>query len=107
MDFVTVEISRYVDNSQPGWVECRLVDALGCEHVFVEKVPVVSTALLDDTTTYPQIGHIACTALARRMREDGRELVQIDTQTPFVIESTAGKSRFDVFPEQLDYFNPN
>jgi len=41
------------------------------------------------------------------MREDGRELVQIDTQTPFVIESTAGKSRFDVFREQLDYFNPN
>jgi transposase len=34
---VSVEISRYVDDSQPGRVECGLVDALGDEHLFVEK----------------------------------------------------------------------
>ena len=39
---VRVNISRYVDESFPGWVECSLVDAYGYDHVFVEKVPVVT-----------------------------------------------------------------
>jgi len=102
---VRVEIFRYVDDSQPGWVECRFVDAFGQEHVFLEKVPIVTTALLDAATTYPQPGHIACIAVARHMRDDGRELVQIDTQMPYGIASKTGKSRFDVFLEQLDRFN--
>jgi len=98
---VSVRISRYVDAAQPGWVECRLVDALGYEHVFVEKVPVVTKAHLDAASSFPEAGHIACIVVDTNERDDGRQLVRIDTQKPWGIESTAGRSQFDVLSEQL------
>ena len=116
---VKVEISRYVDDHFPGLVECTLVDALGVEHMFVEKVPVVTLANLNADTSYPQPGVIACVVLARSERDDGIsprrlragaiaalcELVHIDTLTPWGVESTAEKSRFEVFAEQLCEIN--
>jgi hypothetical protein len=98
---VRVRISRYVDAAQPGWVECRLVDALEYEHVFVEKVPVVTKAHLDAASSFPEAGYIACIVVGRNERDDGRQFVRIDTQTPWGIESTAGRSQFDVLSEQL------
>ena len=98
---IRVEISRYADESWPGWVECRLTDALGHEHVFVEKVPVLTTAHVDAGSSLPQVGVIACIVLGRSERDDGRHVVHIDTQTPWGVESTAGRSRFDVLTEQL------
>jgi hypothetical protein len=98
---IRVEIFRNADGSVPGWVECRLIDALGHEHVFVEKVPVVTTAHLDAGSDFPQVGIIACIVLGSSERDDGRHVVHIDTQTPWGIESTAGRSRFDVLAEQL------
>ena len=98
---VKVEISRYVDASFPGWVECTLVDALGVKHMFVEKVPVVTKAHLDAGISYPQPGVIACVVVETSERDDGRQFVHVDTQSPWGVESTAGRSRFEVFPEQL------
>ncbi len=98
---VRVNISRYVDGSFPGWVECTLVDAFGYDHVFVEKVPVVTKDYLDAASSYPQFGVIACVVLGISQSDDGRRLAPIDTQTSWGVESLAGRSRFDVFPEQL------
>lgn len=100
---VRVNISRYADDSFPGWVEFRLVDALGHEHVFEEKVPVVTTDHLDAASSYPQPGVIACVVLGRSESDDGRQLVHIDMS--WGIESMAGRSQFDVFPEQLVEFD--
>jgi hypothetical protein len=62
-------------------VECRLVDALGHEHVFVEKVPVVTMANLDAADSFPKAGFIARMVRGRNERkDDGRQLVRIDTQ---------------------------
>jgi hypothetical protein len=80
---IRVKISRYADESQPGWVECRLIDALRHEHVFVEKVPVVTMAHLDAGSSFPQVGVIACIVLGRSERDDGSHVVHIDTQTPW------------------------
>ena len=98
---VRVRICRYVDAAQPGWVECRLVDALGYEHAFMEKVPVVTKAHLNAASSFPDTGFIACVVVARQERDDGRQLVRIDTQMPWGVESTAGRSQFDVLLEQL------
>jgi hypothetical protein len=87
-------------------VECRLIDALGHEHVFVEKVPIVTTADLDAASSYPQSGLIACVILGSSEGDDGRQLVHIDTWTPDGVESLTGRSRFDVFPEQLVELDP-
>ena len=103
---VRVNIARYVDDSFPGWVECRLVDGRGYEHVFVEKVPVTTTRNLHAASSYPQSGVIACVVLGSSERHDGLQLVHIDVRTPWGVESVARRSQFEVFREQLVEFNP-
>jgi hypothetical protein len=101
MLYVRVEICRYVDDSQPGWVECKLTDAEGAEHQFVEKVPVVTDADLGPASTYPRSGLLACVIAERQAQNDGGELLIIDTQTPWAAESIAGLSQFAVLPVQI------
>ena len=98
---VAVEIIRYADDSQPGWVECRLRDAFEKEWFFVEKVPVVSMEYLDRASSYPKPGTIACQVVSRRELDDGRELVLIDTQHPWGVSSTTGEDRFEVEAGQI------
>lgn len=100
---VKVEISRYVDDSFPGWVECLLIDAWGNKHVFIEKYPIVSSEMLNADSSYPQLGSIRCQILKREF-VNGREIVKIDTKTPDYVESTTGETKFDVTPEQLIEF---
>jgi hypothetical protein len=88
-------------------VECRLIDALGREHVFVEKVPIVTEADLSESGSYPQSGVIACVLLGSNESDEGHQLVHIDLQTPWGVQSLAGRSQLDVFPEQLVEFNLN
>jgi hypothetical protein len=101
---IEVQILRYVDDHQPGWVECSFSDASGSEHLFLEKAPVVSTADLHPGSPYPQVGIIGCTVLKRYVAEDGRQVVTVDTERPWGIESKEGRSQFDVRPEQLREF---
>jgi len=87
---VRVKISRCADAWQPGWVECRLVDALGHEHVFVEKVPVVTKAHLDAASSFPRAGFTACIVVGRS-ECDCRQVVRIDTQTPWASNPRLGE----------------
>ncbi len=98
---VRVTITRFVDDSQPGWVECKLVDAWGREWSFIEKEPVVSLVALDASSNYPQPGVIGCLIVERKQDADGREVVTINTEKPWAIESTTGEHQFDVMPGQL------
>ena len=82
MHKVAVEIVRFSDPAQPGWVECVLRDAAGRVWTFVEKVPVVSQAMLDERSAYPQPGVIACEIVRERKDERGRVLCTIDTERP-------------------------
>jgi hypothetical protein len=99
---IRVEIVRFLSAENPGFVECVLVDADGKEHRFHEKAPVVSAAGTDETTTYPQPGVIRCTVLGRGPGPAGRLVVEVDTELPWDIESTAGQTRFHLFAEELD-----
>ncbi len=98
---VRVTICRFVDGAQPGWVECRLVDVHGGEWSFVEKVPVVTAEALDATSAYPREGVLACEVIGRRVDLGGREVVVIDTGSPWQIAATSGESRFEVRSEDL------
>jgi len=97
---IRVEITRFVDASQPGFVECRLVDASGHEHLFTEKVPVVTLEYLDANSSYPRQGVVACCVLEKK-RVDNREVLRVNIEEPWGVESTTGKVEFDIFPEQL------
>jgi len=94
---VAVAIVRYVDDHQPGFVECELTDIHKRRWLFVEKVPVVSDENLLSTTSYPREGFIACQILERHALG-----VRITTAEPFGVESVEGASEFDVAPEALN-----
>ena len=96
MPSVAIQISRFVDEYQPGIVECVLVDAFGERHVFVDKAPVVSTENLGPTSSYPRPGAIACEVIVEWSNEDGQALSRVNTKRPCGVESTEGLTEFVV-----------
>ena len=65
MPSVQIDIVRYTDDWQPGFVECRLTDAAGRDWTFEAKVPIVTDEYLDATSDYPRPGVIDCIVLSR------------------------------------------
>jgi len=99
---IKVTIVRYIsDDPQPGIVECKLEDAHGRAWSFVEKTAIVSSEHLDASTCYPQKGAIAVEEVNRRLDNAGREVIRIDTERPWSVESVDGVTQFDVLPESL------
>jgi hypothetical protein len=101
MHTLAVEIVRFVDDHQPGWVECEFVDAEGRRHTIVDKVPILSLEPLEATSKYPQAGFVQCEVLNRWEDDKGRKLARISTARPIDIESTEGLSEFVVLSAQL------
>jgi hypothetical protein len=87
---LAVQIVRFVDDYQPGIVECEFNDADGHRHTLRDKAPIFTTELLDAYTTYPQPGTARCTALRVWQDSLGRRLITISTADPFSIESRPG-----------------
>jgi len=102
MDYLVVQIVRFVDAHQPGFVACEFVDASGSSHTIIDKVPVLSHEDLDASSTYPKPGIVGCEVVARWRDKDGRELVRVNTERPWCIESTDGVSEFVVLANQLE-----
>lgn len=101
MLIIPVQISRFVRDDNPGWVECVLVDALGQSHSFTEKVPVVTREDLDAESNYPCSGTIAC-ELNEEWKDDmGRSLARVSTERPWGVESSAGLTQFVLLSSQL------
>jgi hypothetical protein len=98
---IRVSIDRFTDASQPGWVECSFVDAVGKRHLFLEKIPIVTAENLWADSVYPAEGFIAGTIIGVDRTTDGREILTVDTERPWGVESTSGEFRFQVFRDQL------
>ena len=96
-----MNIVRLVDEAQPGFVECVMTDAWGTTHIFIDKVPIFTTADLTKNSSYPQRGVIACGVLRRWREHGGREIVTVDTSDPWQVESIEGQTQFDVPASQL------
>ena len=94
MPTVPVTITRFIDDDQPGWVECELTDAAGRTWTFFEKVPIVTSGGLTATSRYPVTGSISCEVVRREAGPDGTGLTEIDTDRPFGVASVDGKNRF-------------
>ncbi|HRI68618.1 MAG TPA: hypothetical protein PK156_30530, partial [Polyangium sp.] len=87
-----VTIVRWVDDHQPGWVECQFTDAQDRTWVVIEKAPVISAEDLGPDTSFPRPGMITCQLVERR----GDEVLVVDTAIPWGIEATSGETRFEV-----------
>jgi hypothetical protein len=99
---LNVTIIAYLgDDPQPGIVECRLVDVFGRGHRFIDKTAVVTDDLLDEHSTYPRPGVIACRILGSRVDHELGEVVLIDTSEPWAVDSVERLSRFEVRWAQL------
>ena len=101
-----VEITRFHDSGQPGFVELAFTDAVGRAHRFVEKVPVVTTDDLDESSPYPLPAAIDCRVVARGVNDVGDRIITVDTSLPWAIASITGESTFVVRPEQLEDVAP-
>ena len=94
---VKVKIIRYIsDDPQPGIVECEFLDAHGRRWSVIEKTAIVSTEDLDANTSYPTQGVIACEIVRRATDEKRREIVTINTERPWSVESVEGMTQFEV-----------
>jgi hypothetical protein len=107
MPAVSVSIARFIDDHQPGFVECILTDAFGKEHLIVEKVPVVSEEDLWSSSAYPRPGVVACELEEAWKATDGRSLVRVNTGRPWAIESTDGATIFVVLASQVLAYVPH
>jgi hypothetical protein len=100
--YLHVQITRFARDDNPGWVACEFFDADNRSHTFEEKAPVVSLEYLDEASEYPRPGIIACTVLTSWQERKGRDLVRINTDIPWGIESAEGLSEFVVLSTQLE-----
>lgn len=101
-----VTMTRYTSNDQPGWVECRLVDAYGREWLFEDKVPIINADYdIGYHTSFPKDAIIRCTVVNRRRDVDGQEIVTVDTELPDHVEAKTGETKFDVRPDQIEAIN--
>jgi hypothetical protein len=98
---IRVDIIEWVDDVQPGVVACQLIDAWGHKHTFIEKLPIVTSDELDQHSTYPQPGWIACELVGRRHDAEGRTIITIDTEHPWHITSTDDITLFEILSTQL------
>src|SRR5262245_30757612 len=99
---ISVQITKYIsDDPQPGIVECRLIDAYGKEWVLHDKNGIFSMDYFDSHSRFPQPGVIACEVIKRWQDADGREIVSVNTESPWDVEAITGETRFDVLQVQL------
>ncbi len=92
---VEVVVTKIIDLSHPLWVECKLEDAYGKEHIFQDKMPIF---LKKDVTEadLPVYGELRCVIIGR-----DEKAIRIDTVKPDGVQSKLGQTIFDVSLHQL------
>ena len=98
---VGVQIIRFTDAAQPGWVECLLQDTSGHEWVFSDKVSIFTSVPLDRCSSFPQPGVIACEVVREWIDENNRRRCIIDTKGIWDIMALSGETQFEVFYDQI------
>ena len=105
--YFDAQIVRWVDDHQPGFVECRFIDSVGVEWAIVEKLPIVTLVELRSTSSFPQPAIIACEVISSGEDGSDRDIADVSTQKPWGIEATDGTTKFQIFvdhttPQHLD-----
>jgi hypothetical protein len=98
---VLVQIVRFVDGHEPGWVACEFKDAEGRGHTFIDKVPIFTREDIRADSTFPKQGVMPCELLDHWRDMNGRELVRISTGKPLDNKSVEGLSEFVVLAADL------
>ena len=100
MTGIKVQITRFVDAGQPGFVECQFTDAHNKTWSIIEKLPIVTSADLWSDSIYPQPGVIGCDVV-KRFKDAAGEIIAVNTEEPYGIETLDGVAQFEVRPDLL------
>jgi len=98
---IKIKITSFISDDQPGFVECKFVDAWSKEHTIQDKVPIVTEKYLDEKSEYPQDGVVACEVIKRWTDQIGRIIFTVSTENPCSVNTLEGLSEFDLLEEQL------
>lgn len=101
MPSLRVDIVRFVDEYQPGIVECLFNDVWNQPHTIVDKIPLFTEEGLGSDSKYPQPGSIRCEVLDRSIDVQGRRITRITIAQPDNLESADGTSEFVVFDSEV------
>jgi hypothetical protein len=101
MKALKIKITKFIDSSQPGFIECRFTDAWNKEHIIHEKVPVITDENLDEYSNYPTEGIVSCEILREYRDENGKSLITISTENPWDISTIEDANTFDILQYQL------
>lgn len=102
MKLLLVTAFEYIHTgSHPDRVRCRFEDVHGKEWTLEEKVPVVTPHGFDENTPLPHPAYVAVRILNTYRDACNREVVTVDTNAIWGIETEDGQSVFEVFGSQV------
>lgn len=70
-----VDIVRFVDDYQPGIVECQFTDAEGHRYSIVDKIPRFTAENIWSGSEYPRVGAVRCRILGGSTNTSDRQLL--------------------------------
>jgi lactoylglutathione lyase len=95
-----IKINQFIDEHQPGWVECNFFDVFGKEHIVREKIPMVTVEHLDKNSDYPKEGLVAC-EIIKEWKNKQEQTIYTVRSILWGVETIEGLTEFDLFAEQL------
>jgi hypothetical protein len=98
---IKIKIIDFIDDHQPGWVECKFTDAWDKEHTVQDKVPIVTAEDLDANSEYPREGVIAFELVRSWKDKDGRTIYTVNTGKPWGVQTIEGLTEFDILKDQV------
>jgi hypothetical protein len=101
MPFLNVEIVAFVDDFQPGFVECAFTDFEGKRHTFIEKLPVVTAQNLTMDSMYPLSGAVPCESVEPVQDASGRRLARISIAVSDSIDSPCRSAQYVVLESEV------
>lgn len=105
MAAIVATVTRLTASDFPGWVELQFSDAVGNQHVIVEKVPVLFAGDFDEAAL-PMAVLLPCVVGCTRVDPVLGQVAEIDTSKPYGIESVDGRTRFEVLCSQFCMYCP-
>lgn len=98
---IKIEITKFIDHHQPGFVEARLFDVWSREYIFQEKLPIFTSDDLDNESDYPKPGVIACIKVKEFYDNTNCKIIVIDTNEIWGVQSLDERREFEVLENQL------
>jgi len=101
MAFLMIQITKYISNDFPAFIECSFKDAHNIKQKIIDKVPVLTTKDINENTEFPIDINIPITIKNKLKDLNNKQILTINIEKPLGLESTDGETCFEVFTNQI------